>query len=149
MAPVWLEWHQARGGQPPTVASRHTCGRTSLFMVEVLRHRGLPATWMSGTPRLDEAGPELGPFGFFDGSRWQAHAWVMCGGMIVDITADQFGADDVIVTLQNDPRYRAGARNTPAGDTALPQFVAARRIAVDAIWPRWLSYCASGPGPSV
>ncbi|WP_157066574.1 hypothetical protein [Hyphomicrobium sulfonivorans] len=69
--------------------------------------------------------------------------------MIVDITADQFGADDVIVTLQNDPRYRAGARNTPAGDTALPQFVAARRIAVDEIWPRWLSYCASGPGPSV
>ncbi|WP_348534815.1 hypothetical protein [Hyphomicrobium sp. D-2] len=113
-------------------------------MVEVLRHRGLPATWISGTPRLDEAGPELGPFGFFDGSRWQAHAWATCGGLIVDITADQFGADDVIVTPQDDPRYRAGT-----GDTALPQFVAARRIAVDAIWPRWLSHCTSSPGPSV
>lgn len=132
--PIWHEWHLAWGPNPPTVASRFTCGRTSLFLVDVLRHEGKAAEWVSGVPRLAEEGPELGPYGFFFAGRWESHAWVRCGAWIIDITADQFGADPVIVTPAIDRRYSAGNR-----DTALPIHVAARRRAVDELWPRWLA----------
>lgn len=135
--PIWHEWHRASGGPPPKVAAASTCGRSSLFLVEVLHHAGLDAEWQSGTPRLSEAGPELGPYGFFTGRRWESHAWVRCGAHIIDITADQFGADRIIVTAADDARYRVGER-----DTALPAYVAARRAAVDAMWRRWLAHCA-------
>ncbi|HWK32476.1 MAG TPA: hypothetical protein VNR51_02185 [Hyphomicrobium sp.] len=80
---------------------------------------------------------DIGPFGFFAGGRWQSHAWVRSGDWIVDITADQFDADPVVVTPACDPRYGAGAC-----DTALPEFIAARRRAVDALWPLWLAWRA-------
>lgn len=132
--PVWDEWHRAHEWTPP-VASRFTCGRSSLFLVDVLRHEGFEAAWRCGTPRLSEQGPELGAYGFDAGSRWESHAWAGSGALIIDITADQFGAEPVIVTTANDPRYSAGER-----DTALPASIAARHRAVEELWPRWLSY---------
>lgn len=136
--PVWDEWHRAQGSPPPLVASRFTCGRTSLFLVKVLRTDGFEAEWQSGTPRLSEEGPEVGPYGFHSGSRWEGHAWVRSGGLIVDITADQFGAEPVIVTSTTDRRYGAGHK-----DTALPSSIAARHKAVDDIWLRWLDHRAA------
>lgn len=97
--------------------------------------RGFEAEWRSGTPRLSEQGPELGAFGFNTGGRWESHAWVSSRTLIIDITADQFGAEPVIVTAAADPLYSAGAC-----DTAPPASIAARRKAVAEIWPRWLSY---------
>jgi hypothetical protein len=131
--PVWDEWHRAQGPDRPSPASAFTCGRTSLFLVKVLQTDGFEAEWQSGTPRLSEEGPELGPYGFHSGNRWESHAWVCCDGLIVDITADQFGAEPVIVTSTTDERYRAGDK-----DTAPPSSIEARRKAVDDIWPRWL-----------
>lgn len=133
LEPIWHEWHAAWKGPVPPVASTFTCGRSSLFLAEALRHEGFEAEWQSGTPRLSESGPELGPYGFHTGTRWESHAWVCSGGLIVDITADQFGAEPVIVTPASDARYGAGDR-----DTALPIHIAARGRAVDEIWPRWL-----------
>jgi hypothetical protein len=136
--PVWTEWHEAGGSSPPSVASRFTCGRTSLFLVKVLQAEGFEAQWQSGTPRLSEEGPELGPYGFYTGSRWESHAWVCCRALVIDITADQFGAEPIIVTSATDKRYGAGDK-----DTALPSFIAARHKAVDDIWPRWLDHRAA------
>lgn len=133
--PFWDKWHAARGSDKPDVASRHTCGRTSLFLVKALGHEGIAARWVSGVPRLTEHGPDVGPYGFFAGSRWESHAWAHCGAWIIDITADQFGADPVIVTPFDDQRYRAGGR-----DTALPAYVEARHRAVEDAWPDWLTY---------
>jgi len=110
--PVWHDWHRARDGEIPGVASRHTCARTSLFLVKVLHREGLPAEWMSGIPRLSDEGPDLGPFGFFVDGSWQSHAWVRGGDWIVDITADQFGSAPVVVAPACDPRYGAGPRDT-------------------------------------
>ncbi|MCJ2094111.1 hypothetical protein MKK67_16660 [Methylobacterium sp. J-072] len=53
---------------------------------------------------------------------------------IVDVTADQFSAADVIVTPLTDPRYRKGLEpvaQLPGGTSALS--------AVDAIWPAWIA----------
>jgi len=131
--PVWGDWHDAWGGPRPSPLSRNTCGRSSLFLVKVLAHQGLAAEWKSGTPRLSEAGPEVGPFGFRPADRWESHAWVQAGGFIVDITADQFGHAPVIVVPVGDGRYSPGER-----DTALPVDVENRARAVAAIWESWL-----------
>ena len=86
---------------------------------------------MSGAPRLSY-GPECGGFGFFAHDRWESHAWVQSCGWIIDITADQFEADEVIVVPLEDHRYRAGRE-----DTALPSYVANRQKAVDDLLPYW------------
>ncbi|GAB4067473.1 hypothetical protein KHC28_17885 [Ancylobacter sonchi] len=128
---IWPEWHSA-WGEAPAVTSRWTCGRSSLFLVHVLKEQGLAARWVSGTPRLGEQEPEIGPYGFFDGKQWQSHAWVRQGDLIVDVTADQFGAAPVLVVAATDNRYGEGP-----GDTALPTFAAARERAAKALLPRW------------
>lgn len=133
MEPIWLGWHRTWNGDAPSTPSQWTCGRTSLFLVRALTAEGLDASWASGTPRLSPESPELGDFGFLSDIGWQSHAWVECGNIIVDITADQFGASPVLITDRHDRRYRRGDR-----DTALPEFILARERAVDEIWPRWL-----------
>lgn len=134
LEPVWPEWHAA-AGRIPEPLSRCTCGRSSLFLARVLEEGfGLAALWTNGTPRLAPGGPELGPFGFRAGGRWESHAWVVVSATtIVDVTADQFGAPAVIVAPLSDPRYGAG------GDTALPEYRAKRHAAAEALWPRWRS----------
>lgn len=106
MEPIWLGWHSTWNGDAPSTPSQWTCGRTSLFLVRALAAEGLDASWASGTPRLSPAGPELGDFGFLSDIGWQSHAWVECGNIIVDITADQFGAPPVLITDRHDRRYR-------------------------------------------
>ncbi|MGF6173721.1 hypothetical protein [Ensifer sp. 4252] len=133
MEPIWLEWHSAWNGEAPITPAQWTCGRTSLFLVRVLKAEGLETSWASGTPRLSPSGPELGNFGFLSEAGWQSHAWAECGNIIVDVTADQFGAPPVLITDRRDRRYGKGDR-----DTALPEFILAHQRAVDEIWPRWL-----------
>jgi hypothetical protein len=101
-----------------------------LFLARVLAVEGLDASWQSGTPRLSHEGPEPGDFVFLSDTNWQSHAWVECGNLIVDVTADQFGAPPVVVISRHDRRYSKGDR-----DTALPEFVRARERAGDEIWP--------------
>ncbi|KSV78886.1 hypothetical protein N182_17975 [Sinorhizobium sp. GL2] len=142
--PIWMEWHRHAGADRPTIASQGTCGRTSLFLQRVLSTQGFSADWVCGTPRSGPLEPEIGPFGFNCGKSWQSHAWVECGDFIVDITADQFGAPPVLVVDRTDNRYNKGNR-----DGALPEFVLARRRAVDDIWPQWQRISAGGPKGSL
>jgi len=135
LKPAWVRWQKARGDPIAEVLSSNTCGRSSLFLRNVLRAEGFAAEWVNGIPRLSEEEPDIGPFGFFTGHRWESHAWVVSGDLILDITADQFGAPPVIVTSVSDERYRMGY-----GDTASPNAVDARRLAVEALWPEWLSH---------
>ncbi len=124
LEPVWDGW---RGGAGAGVLSANTCGRSSLFLRDALRLEGHAAEWSNGVPGAE------GQFGFLGLGGWASHAWVVSGGLIVDVTADQFGAVPVIVTSIDDPRYRASNI-----DTAWPEAVRARHAAVAAIWPGWL-----------
>ncbi len=133
--PVWHRWHQSEGRTVPQPPSRHTCGRTSLFLREVLRHEGHHAEWMSGTPYVGGSGAPDAACGFYSGSRWEGHAWVISGKIIVDITADQFGGEPIVVTSVSDARYVGSI------DLADPAAIRARREAVAALWPKWMAFC--------
>lgn len=128
LEPVWLEWHTARGGDIPAPLSRATCGRSSMFLSRVLRAQ---------SPR-DAC--TRGYFGFHAGRDWLSHAWVESGEWIVDITADQFGYEPVIVTGCGDPRYQKGV-----DDHVCSEFIQAHRRAVDRLWSRWLIYLCNLP----
>lgn len=134
MEPVWHHWHQSRGRTVPHPTSRYTCGRTSLFLRDVLRHEGHRAEWMSGTPYAGGSGAPDAACGFYSGTRWEGHAWVISGDTIIDITADQFGGDPVLITSVSDIRYVGSI------DLAAPDAIKARREAVAALWPDWVAF---------
>jgi hypothetical protein len=128
----WPAWHRRWGPPHPACASQWTCIRSSLFVRKVLGQVGIGATIASGVPNARER------CGFFDGVSWNSHAWVRTAGAIVDVTADQFSAADVIITPISDSRYRAGLEpdaRLSAGQSAI--------AAVDAIWPDWIEETGS------
>lgn len=134
LEPVWPDWQIARG-YDPSLGAKWTCGRSALFLQRVVREDfAIEARWISGTPRLAEDAPELGPYGFLCDGRWESHAWVEADGFILDVTADQFGAPPVVVTARPDSRYGEGT-----GDTASPDSLARRHQTVEALWPVWLA----------
>lgn len=125
---VWPAWHAERGEATPLPPSAYTCGRSSTFLRRVLDETcGLAAVVEGGTP--DAANPARG---FLGRLGWASHSWVEVEGLIVDVTADQFGAPPVIVARLADHRYRAGE------DPALPIFKADRAAIVERTWPLWL-----------
>jgi len=131
MEPVWDDWIAAEPWRRGSTPSAGSCGRTSLFVRDVLRRQGYDTLWSNGVPRLAETSP-VGDFGFFAG-RWESHAWVTCQGWIVDITADQFGAKPVIVTPATDRRYAANNL-----DTADPESIMRRQVTAAGLMAAWL-----------
>lgn len=128
----WPAWHREWGPPCPAVPSQWTCFRSSLFLCMVLRHGGLVAECVSGMPRVGEDGPSLGDYGFRTPWGWQPHGWVLCSGFIVDVTADQFGEEAVIVVRHPDDRYMAN--NV---DPALPASIERRHRVAEALMRRW------------
>ncbi len=133
MEPVWDDWLAAEPWRRGATPSAGACGRTSLFVRDVLQLQGHDAHWANGTPRRS-ASEEIGPYGFLAGARWEAHAWVTCQGWIIDITADQFGAEPVIVAPTIDPRYAANDL-----DTADPDAIARRQAVAASLLDAWTS----------
>ncbi|WAC47786.1 hypothetical protein OVA03_13910 [Asticcacaulis sp. SL142] len=131
LLPEWADWQKRRGLSPP-VPSTWTCVRSSMFLSRVLNAEGYDATWVNNIPRLSEDAPELGPYGYFTGTRWEAHAWVMYDGWIVDITADQFGGDEVTITGLENPLYGLSGVDTAPDETKV-----SREAEIDALWLRW------------
>jgi len=120
---IWPDWqlesHRSHGGAAPTIMSYSTCGRSSTFVQKVLDDLGMAAEVRHG---------------WFQAEVSEArHAWVAIGSWFVDVTADQFGADEIIVTDQWDGRYFSDI------DVALPEFRLHRIQAVLELWDRWLS----------
>lgn len=90
--------------KPWTADGSSMCKFTSAFLELVL---GQPWRYTGGESRYDHEENEFFDLaGFFDGKRWESHNWVTDGKRIVDLTAHQFGADDIIITSASDPRYR-------------------------------------------
>lgn len=135
LEPHWAEWAATDDRGPDVPLSRGTCGRSSQFLVHVLRDAGWGAEYACGAPGRHD-------FGLRAQGRWYGHAWAECAGFIVDITADQFGCPPVTVTSLGDPAYRAGV------DTADVQFAVARRDVAAALFDLWQGTArAALPGP--
>jgi len=92
----WSAWATEKN-RPQAATGASMCRYTAVFLVHVL---GWPWQVRGGDPYFE--GHQAG---FFDGTRWQAHYWVTDGKRVVDLTADQFGAEALILTHVDDPRY--------------------------------------------
>lgn len=121
---IWPEWHALRGRELPDPLSLGTCQTTSLFLATVLQEHGFDAAVAQGNdPGANE--------GYCHNGRWHGHAWVTCGGWIVDISADQFGCPPVSIRPLDDPAYRTG------NDTAYKSAKQQRRTLVDSALETW------------
>ena len=116
----WREWHAHIGSPDLLTPSQGTCGRSSLLLRDVLRDAGFDAHFACGSP-------VEGARGYHAPRGWLGHAWVRVEGLIVDVTADQFGAAPVLITPEDDPRYAEGK------DMAEEEFIA-RRQRMAATW---------------
>lgn len=127
LEPHWAAWH-AHAGAPEgrRTLSEGTCGRSSRFLAEVLRREGFEVETVFGSP-------VEGDCGFLTEEGWKGHGWVLvkAPARIVDLTADQFGANPVIVTAPDDPRYATGH------DVAGPGWKAERQRVARALMRDW------------
>ena len=107
LEPKWMMLHEFWGEGKPEIASRYMCRYTSMFLKVVLEDC-TRKTWYlaAGRPVSRECEGTGQGYGFctFNGLFFD-HCWVQSVESIVDITADQFGAEKVIVTSMNDSRY--------------------------------------------
>jgi hypothetical protein len=96
LVPHWTEWAQ-RKNRPEAADGKGLCRYTAVALSKILGKE-----WkVAGGEALVHGHPG----GFFDGLEWHGHYWVTNGRHILDITANQFGAPDVIVTEAGDVRY--------------------------------------------
>ena len=109
----WVEWRAARYRTTPEVVSESMCRMSAATLVDILNHHG--DGWVvAGGAGEDGAEPGECDRRQFPGGmqaadgRWHGHYWALnkATKQIVDITADQFGHETVIVTVADDERYR-------------------------------------------
>lgn len=104
LEPKWKEWKASTSSPMDALdtLSSGMCGFSSIFVVEAL-NRLTDDQWefvggqpVSGGGVICRAGKQNG------------HFWALSDrGVIVDLTADQFGLPAVVVTMAGDPRYNA------------------------------------------
>ncbi|BCB21974.1 hypothetical protein [Bosea sp. ANAM02] len=103
--PRWIEFQRQRGLVYASHPSTGMCRLSALFLLRVLEQE-LPAVgWqcLGGSPDAadEDVDPALGlPGGYRDSDgNWSGHYWVADGDfeLVVDITADQFGGEPVVV----------------------------------------------------
>lgn len=109
LEPHWLTAHQS-WNEIPDPLSRWMCRYSSIFLATLLRELQSEHVWeiVGGRPpqHTDATPPvQIGMLGC-DGT-WHDHCWVKGNGLIIDLTADQFGYAPVIATHASDYRYCA------------------------------------------
>ncbi len=119
---IWPSWHHKRREALPDPLSTNTCQTSALFLVQFLALRGVVA-------KIAQGNAPGKPEGYFDGTRWHGHAWVVTqdtrpdtgqgtgqgteDGLILDLTADQFGGPKTVIAPYNQlHQYRAGRSDT-------------------------------------
>jgi hypothetical protein len=117
LEPRWLTLHQSWGEAEPTIPSQYMCRYSSIFLQTILNAYPNPnQSWqlVAGRPPSKELeGTPDGLFGFCTASGlFFDHCWVQSTDLIVDLTADQFGAETVIITSVDDPRYHPNLKAT-------------------------------------
>ena len=84
-----------RSDPRPSLPSTYMCRHTSRLLLELLEETDPGWTLNGGTMATKK------------GDTPQPHWWIEKDGVIVDLTADQFGWDAITVTSSDDPRYQA------------------------------------------
>lgn len=107
LEPRWVEWFAERGKPLPTYPSSGMC-RFSAFFMQRLLERTIGGDWavVGGIP-IDPFGQPVPSGGIQDANgQWHAHYWVTGpDALIVDITADQFGLSQILLSEHDHARY--------------------------------------------
>lgn len=105
LKPLWKEKHKILRLNQPISEDQKMCQFTSLFLKMVIESLGEEAYFRGGGTRF----PDVKDGGFRDSEGvWHTHFWVEVDNeFIIDITANQFGAPEVIVTSLDDDRYKS------------------------------------------
>lgn len=100
----WKAWASEKN-KPENADGKNMCRFTAAFLARLL---GKPWRAVGGGCMYDFAGNRvISVGGFFDGETWQPHFWITDGKRIIDLTAHQFGAEPIVITTVDDPRYDA------------------------------------------
>jgi len=112
---LWPEHDDFLGGYGAP-ASTGQCGRSSCVLVRLLSEELPDGDWrlaggledVRDRMNTDDLVPDAQSGGMVWSGFWQDHYWVVSEayGLIVDVTADQFGHAPVVVCGLDDPRYR-------------------------------------------
>lgn len=105
---MWFHTHREWQDEQPSVPSRHMCRYSSLFLKRILKkNHDINADIIAGRPSQELDGTPQGEYGFEDANgNLHDHCWLQVNDWIIDITADQFGAEKIILT-QNAPFHHA------------------------------------------
>lgn len=102
LEPIWEDW-KLKTGRPiggDLVVSENMCGFTSAFTSIALAEQD-GRVW-----RVAGGWPKSGGGVTCPNQKLNSHFWTVSDdGIVVDLTADQFGMSNIIVTKQHDPRY--------------------------------------------
>jgi hypothetical protein len=109
LEPLWIAAHEGWANEPvPNPPSKYMCRYSCLFLKHILKDAGY-GEWqiLLGRPITEELeGAKNGIFGFCaPNGGWYDHAWLIQNEILIDITADQFGGDRVVVTKSNQSIY--------------------------------------------
>lgn len=108
LEPLWINAHEGWADEPvPSPPSKYMCRYSCLFLKQILEDSGY-GKWETylGRPEKEFQGTDQGQFGYrsSDGT-WHDHAWLMKKTMLIDITADQFGDEPIILEKFDAQKY--------------------------------------------
>lgn len=108
LEPRWKTSHQ-NWGPEPKLLSKHMCRYTCIFIKALLPTSSFyPWTIVGGRPEKEREGTPNGRFGMrAENGCWFDHCWIRNDKQIIDITADQFGYERIIIASADDDRYSA------------------------------------------
>lgn len=110
LEPVWITTHKSWGDAPvPDPPSKYMCRYSCLFLQHLLR-RHVFGQWrieLGRPPSPDLNGTQQGNFGYHAKNGWHDHAWLVRDGVILDITADQYGDAPIIISSITSSKYNA------------------------------------------
>ncbi|AYG47661.1 hypothetical protein DV532_25530 (plasmid) [Pseudomonas sp. Leaf58] len=120
--------------------SQNMCLLTTAYLLHLFTQAGVTGwTPREGVPfvdefRVDDHYPSGGMLA--RNQQWSAHAWLEHEqGWILDLTADQFGYAEIILTRNTDPRYKCN----------IPQPEVVKRIGECALSLEWYEYHLAEP----
>ncbi|WP_147480899.1 hypothetical protein [Pseudomonas amygdali] len=104
-----IEWEHYKRDMPDgDCLSQDMCLLSTTYLYWLFKHAGLGG-WepMEGVGQDEQGDDNPGGMVAVDG-RWYSHNWLAHhSGAILDLTADQFGHDQIILSSTSDPRYHA------------------------------------------
>jgi hypothetical protein len=110
LEPIWVKTHKSWDDEPmPDPPSKYMCRYSCLFLQQLLQQYGY-GQWsieLGRPPSPDLNGTKEGKFGYYAKDGWYDHAWLVKDGVIIDITADQYGDAPIIISSITSSKYNA------------------------------------------